>query len=57
MKKYSPKTAAEAMRALESSDDIEARHADADKLLCDILKSLGYKQVVVVFEYMDKWYA
>ena len=57
MKTYSPKTAAEAMRQIEEGDDKEERHAKADLLLCDILESLGYKQVVKLFKEMKKWYS
>ena len=37
--------------------DIEAGHAVADHLMCELLKSLGYGEGVEVFENMKKWYA
>lgn len=59
IEKYSPKTVADAMRKIETDweDDPEIMHQRADKLLIDILESLGYKQVVKIFDGMKKWYA
>lgn len=37
--------------------DEEQRHAEADGLMCELLKSLGYEKGVQVFDDMDKWYA
>ena len=47
-----------ALRELHcSSDDTEAAHAMADKLLCDMLERLGYNEVVDAYKIIDKWYA
>jgi hypothetical protein len=37
--------------------DQEAFHADADDLMCVLLRSLGYAEGVEIFEKADKWYA
>lgn len=45
------------LKALQSNSDIEAAHNQADKILCDLLNSLGYDDVVKEFENLEKWYA
>ncbi len=45
------------LKALQSNHDIEAAHSQADKILCDLLNSLGYDDVVKEFENLEKWYA
>ncbi len=45
------------MREIAKGTDLEASHGYADKLMCDLLKSLGYGKGVAVFENMSKWYA
>ncbi len=37
--------------------DEEAAHQDADNILCNILKSLGYGEIVDIYEAIPKWYA
>ena len=37
--------------------DTEAAHSNADKVLCDLLVSLGYKDVVEDYQRVEKWYA
>ena len=37
--------------------DIESAHADADTILCNILIELGYKELVDLYNKVDKWYA
>lgn len=37
--------------------DIEAAHAKADDILCKLLISLGYQDVVAEYNKVDKWYA
>lgn len=51
-------------RMLEISDqlgknfcDEEITHSEADGLMCDLLRELGYGEGVDVFEDMPKWYA
>ena len=51
------------MRAIYPEDnniiwgDKEASHGNADDLLCEALKELGYGKGVEVFKDADKWYA
>ena len=40
-----------------ASYDIEAKHHKADKLLCKLLRLLGYDKGVEIFENMTKWYS
>ena len=37
--------------------DVEASHMQADGLMLDMLKELGYGQGAEIFEKMGKWYA
>lgn len=37
--------------------DTEAAHGDADQVLCDLLTSLGYEDVVSAWRAVNKWYA
>ena len=45
------------MKELDMGGDCEGPHIDADKLLCEVLESLGYEGGVKIFKNMDKWYA
>lgn len=38
-------------------DDEEAAHVLADTVLCDLLESLGYTDIVEEFNSIHKWYA
>lgn len=38
-------------------DDPETGHIEADKVLCDLLISLGYQEVVNEWENVRKWYS
>ena len=49
--------AIEQLKACQGTQDCEAAHADADEILCVLLKSLGYSDVVAEWEEVDKWYA
>jgi hypothetical protein len=40
-----------------ASDDIEARHMRSDDILCELLRQLGYLEVVDEYEKLPKWYA
>jgi len=40
-----------------SDDDPEAAHMSADEVLCELLHSLGYEDVVEQWKLVDKWYA
>lgn len=37
--------------------EAEYGHIDADNILCELLTELGYKDIVEVFEKLDKWYS
>lgn len=39
------------------SYDTETAHCDADGLLCDLLRDLGYEKVVEAYQKVEKWYA
>lgn len=47
----------EALKAAQVNDDTEAAHSDADDVLCDLLISLGYQDVVDEWRAVHKWYA
>ncbi len=52
-----PAEFARRMKKIKAAGDIEGGHSDADKLLCETLRSLGYGEGVDMFEAMSKWYA
>ena len=43
--------------ALQKDDDIEMEHVEADSVLCQLLVTLGYGDVVIEFHRITKWYA
>lgn len=45
------------LKLQQLSDDPEVAHSIADDILCELLKSLGYEDVVIEWEQIDKWYA
>ena len=45
------------LKKLQEPGDTEAAHGDADDVLCRLLSSLGYQDVVDEWEKVDKWYA
>jgi hypothetical protein len=42
---------------LQSQNDTEAAHGNADDLLCQFLEKLGYPDVVKEYNKINKWYA
>lgn len=42
---------------LQNSGDIENAHQVADNIICNILMSLGYSDIVIEFNKLEKWYA
>lgn len=36
--------------------EYDCRHVDADELLCEVLRSLGYNELVDLYESFEKWY-
>lgn len=45
------------MKALEGITDLESSHWDADEILCDMLNSMGFNELVDAYNKLDKWYA
>lgn len=45
------------LKSCAANDDVEMAHSDADGVLCKLLGSLGYKDVVDTWEEVPKWYA
>lgn len=39
------------------NEDIECAHIKADGILCELLKALGYTDVVKEYKKVSKWYA
>lgn len=39
------------------SADEELAHTEADFLICELLKKLGYEKVVEEYDKVDKWYS
>lgn len=37
--------------------DVEEWHIEADKLLCEVLKMCGFRELAKWFESHEKWYA
>jgi len=46
-----------ALVELQDMTDIEKGHAKADEILCKLLDSLGYSDVVSEYVKISKWYA
>lgn len=49
--------AIEELNLIRQSDDTEVAHVDADAVLCQLLMSLGYEDVVTAYHDIGKWYA
>jgi hypothetical protein len=45
------------LAVLKYHDDTEVAHLHADEVLCQLLISLGYKDVVTAYHDIGKWYA
>ena len=41
----------------DQKDNTESLHYRADLLLCKILKSLGYSELIELFESFERWYS
>ena len=56
-----PNKALETLKAIyalqQKARDLEADHYSADKVLCELLRDLGYGTVVDEYELIEKWYA
>lgn len=53
----SPEEFYEKISEIAKDYDIEDGHYAMDNLMCDVLKSLGYKKGIEIFESMERWYA
>jgi hypothetical protein len=49
--------AIERLRQAQRNGDIEGAHGDADRVLCELLTTLGYEDVVREWEAVEKWFA
>lgn len=49
--------AIELLKQEQQNFDTEAAHAIADAILCELLNSLGYQDVVAEYNKVNKWYA
>lgn len=47
----------ERLQDWQSNGDIEASHAHADGILCDLLIKIGLEDVVDEWRKIEKWYA
>lgn len=47
----------ERLRNLEELDDPEKIHGEADDILCELLRELGYAEVVECYNSLPRWYA
>jgi len=45
------------LKEQQTNDDKESAHGIADDVLCNLLKTLGYRDVVEEWEKVPKWYA
>ena len=45
------------LKQAQTFKDVEIAHATADYVLCDLLDTLGYEDVVLEWKKVRKWYA
>lgn len=57
MTPITPEQARDRMQEIIATKDEEVGHQEADWLMCEILESLGYGEMVSQFNKMTKWYA
>jgi hypothetical protein len=50
-------TAIELLKMEQRNGDTEAAHSNADGVLCELLKALGYGDVVDEYIQVEKWFA
>ena len=41
----------------DMNDDTEEAHGDADDILCEALRRMGYRKIVHIFECLKIWYS
>ena len=42
---------------LKPGDKVHESHREADDLMCEVLRQLGYEEGVAMFVEMQKWYS
>jgi len=57
MKKQLQDEYVQKMQGCVDNGDTEVAHGDADDLLCELLRKLGYNEVVARYYDVKKWYA
>jgi hypothetical protein len=45
------------MQKLVLENDLEKAHSEADDLLCCLLETIGYKELVEEYDKVKKWFA
>jgi len=45
------------LKEQQKNPDTECAHIEADDILCNLLKHIGFGEVVVEYEKINKWYA
>ena len=53
---YSPEWFEKEMKRYKK-EGTETGHREADRLMCELLRHLGYESGVCIFEEMEKWYS
>lgn len=48
--------AIEQLKKHQQNADLETAHVEADDIICGLLKSLGYDDVVAEYAKIEKWY-
>lgn len=49
--------AVERLRKWQQEGDYEMAHSEADAIICELLRTLGYDDVVEEWHKVGKWYA
>lgn len=50
-------TAIARLKQAQANPDPEDAHIKADEILCDLLRGLGFEDVVLEWEKVDMWYS
>lgn len=56
-KKISEKYLNKMKIAEKNNYDVEAAHVEADRILCDLLKELGYIEIIKSYENVERWHS
>jgi len=52
-----PKEFEKRMKIIQDCKDAERAHGESDDLMCPVLRDLGYKNGVEIFEESERWSA